>query len=122
MEELCEQAFTSWNILMTSLDDVEIEPLIDQSLSIIIKNWNTFQSETRIRALNLVRHIFENHSRLVRNTVDTMPSLSSIPIMAEFEMQISTLKGKMDVPSQFMAFCRRCQNENPVVVEQALKE
>src|SRR5436189_4259138 len=51
-----------------------------------------------------------------------MPSLSSIPIMAEFEMQISTLKGKMDVPSQFMAFCRRCQNENPVVVEQALKE
>ncbi|PGH17548.1 hypothetical protein AJ79_01148 [Helicocarpus griseus UAMH5409] len=122
MAELCDQAFTSWSIIMTSLDEVEIEPLIDQTLSIIIKNWDTFLPESRERAFGLVGHILIENRALVEKTFETMPSLSSIPSMAEYEQEIVKMKECMDVQTRFKAFCRRCQNENQVVVEQALKE
>ncbi|ODH48741.1 hypothetical protein GX48_05176 [Paracoccidioides brasiliensis] len=122
MPELCDHAFASWNIIMTTLDDEEIEPLIDQTLSIIIKNWDTFQQESRDRALKLVSHIFNEHRALVERSFETMPSLSSIPSMREYEEEIQNLKKRMDVQTRFKIFCRRCQNENQVVVEQALKE
>ncbi|QSS66872.1 phosphatidyl inositol 3-kinase [Histoplasma capsulatum] len=120
--ELCDQAFASWSIIITSLDEVEIEPLIDQTFSIIIKNWDTFQLESRERAFSLVGHILTEHKAVVKNAFDTMPSLSSIPSMAEYEKEIQKLKGRMDLQTRFKTFCRRCQNENQVVVEQALKE
>ncbi|OAX81796.1 hypothetical protein ACJ72_03863 [Emergomyces africanus] len=120
--ELCDQAFASWSIIMTSLDEVEIEPLIDQTLCIIIKNWDAFQPESRQRAFNLVGHILTEHRAVVENAFDTMPSLSSIPSMAEYEQEIQNLKECMDLQTRFKTFCRRCQNENQVVVEQALKE
>ncbi|OJD13407.1 hypothetical protein AJ78_06141 [Emergomyces pasteurianus Ep9510] len=120
--ELCDHAFTSWSIIITSLDEVEIEPLIDQTLSIIIKNWGAFQPESKQRAFNLVGHILMEHRAVVENAFDTMPSLSSIPSMAEYEQEIQNLKERMDLQTRFKTFCRRCQNENQVVVEQALKE
>lgn len=51
-----------------------------------------------------------------------MPSLASIPAMAEFEIWLNGLKVQMDVRSQFFAFIRRCQSESVTVVEQALTE
>ncbi|PGG96942.1 serine/threonine-protein kinase ATR [Blastomyces parvus] len=120
--ELCDQAFASWSIIMTSLDDAEIEPLIDQTFSIIIKNWDAFQPEGRERALNLVGYILTEHRAVAENVFETMPSLSSIPAMADYEEEIQRLKERMDLQTRFKAFCRRCQNENQVVVEQALKE
>jgi serine/threonine-protein kinase ATR len=51
-----------------------------------------------------------------------MPSLSSIPALTKFEKQICEFKAPMDVRAHFMAFVRRCQNENSAVVEQALNE
>ncbi|KAK2787809.1 serine/threonine-protein kinase M1 [Emmonsiellopsis sp. PD_33] len=122
MKELCDHAFASWSVIMTSLDEVEIEPLIDQTLAIIIKNWNNFQPDSRDRALTLVGHILTEHRNLVENTFETMPSLSAIPAMVEYEQDIKKLKDCMDVQTRFDAFCRRCQNENLVVVEQALEE
>ena len=107
---------------MTSLIGEEIEPLIDQTLSIIIKNWDTFQSETRDRAYGLVGYILRDHRELVQDIFHTMPSLSSIPIMAEYEAEICRLKEQMDIRTVFLAFSRRCQSDNVAVVEQTLKE
>lgn len=107
---------------MTSLNAEEIEPLIDQTLSIIIKNWESFQSESRDRAYSLVGYILRDHGELVQDIFHTMPSLSSIPVMAEYESEIGKLKEQMDVRTVFLAFSRRCQSDNVAVVEQTLKE
>lgn len=107
---------------MTSLNDDEIVPLIDQTFSIINKHWNNFNSESKSRAINLVQYLLAHRSQLIIATYETIPSLSSIPEMGEYETYLRELRGKMDIRDRFKAFCRRCQNENLVVAEQALKE
>ncbi|KAL4888524.1 UVSB PI-3 kinase [Aspergillus ambiguus] len=122
MEDLCNHAFTVWAVLVRSLHEEELEPLIDQTLSIVIKYWERFTDETRKCAYELVEYILRNHHELVRDIYNTMPSLATIPVMSDFEAEIKKLKAKMDVRSHLFAFIRRCQNENATVVEQALKE
>lgn len=122
MEELTDHAFTAWGVLVSSLDEEELEPLVDQTLSIVIRYWDTFTDETRRYAYELVDHILKSRSNLVRDIFSTMPSLSSIPMMAQLATEISSMKEHMDVRNQFSAFVRRCQSENATVVEQALTE
>lgn len=122
IEELSDQAFAAWSILITTLGQEDIEPLIDQTLSIIVRSWNMFQPESQEGAYAVVGHIFQNHSALVRQIANTMPSLASIPVMAKFEAEMGKLKAQMDQRHRFLAFASRCQNENLIVVEQSLAE
>ncbi|KAL4939554.1 hypothetical protein BDV06DRAFT_34599 [Aspergillus oleicola] len=122
IQELCNHAFTVWGVLVSSLQEEEVEPLLDQTLSIVIKHWATFTEDTKKLAYNLVEHILESHGELLRDIFGTMPSLASIPVLSKFEAKIDEMKGKMDVRSHFVAFARRCSSENATVVEQALRE
>jgi serine/threonine-protein kinase ATR len=122
IEELCNNAFTVWGVLVSSLHEEEVEPLLDQTLSIVIKHWDTFTQETRKLAHELVEHILGSHNELLRDIFGTMPSLASIPVLAKFEDKINEMKETMDVRSHFLAFSRRCLSENTTVVEQALTE
>lgn len=121
-EELCEPAFASWSTLLTTLGPTDVSPLIDQSLAIVVKNWKRFRAESRQNAVQLVDHIFTVHMGIVNEIFDTMPTLSSIPEMDKYEKTLSERKSAMDARAHLEAYCRRCQNENSVVVEQALKE
>ena len=69
-----------------------------------------------------MQYILKEQGHLVREVFNTMPSLASVPMLADFESELSSLKEHMDERSQFQAFTRRCQNENAKVVEQALVE
>ncbi|CAG8024016.1 unnamed protein product [Penicillium olsonii] len=122
IEELCDYAFSAWKTLISSLSEEDLEPIIDQTLAIVIRYWANFTEESRDRAFELIDHILANHSALVRDTFNTMPSLASIPELAPFESKINDLRAQMDVRSRFLALIRRCQSENSTVVEQALKE
>ena len=122
IEELCDQAFSAWKTLISSLREEDIEPLVDQTLAIVIKYWGLLTEESRKQACQLVDHIVTNHPTLVRDIFNTMPSLASIPDMAPFQARINELGAELDVRSRFLALIRRCQSENATVVEQALKE
>ncbi|KAL3460576.1 hypothetical protein BJX64DRAFT_278456 [Aspergillus heterothallicus] len=122
IEELCNHAFTVWGVLVSSLQEEEVEPLLDQTLSIIIKHWSTFTEETKDFAYELVEHILGSHSELLKDIFGTMPSLASVPVFVKFENQINQMKATMDVRSHFLAYSRRCLSENTTVVEQALTE
>ncbi|KAE8148852.1 protein kinase [Aspergillus avenaceus] len=122
IKELCNNAFTVWAVLVRSLQDEEVEPLLDQTLSIVIKYWDRFTEDTRKCAYELVGYIVKSHSELIGDVCNTMPSLGSIPVMSVFDADIKAMKGKMDVRSHLSAFVRRCQSENATVVEQALTE
>lgn len=120
--ELCNHAVTVWSILINSLNEDEVEPLIDQTLAIVIRYWKSFTESTRECAYNLVGFIMSHHNKLLQDIYHTMPSLASIPMMSHFDAEIRNLKEGMDTRSQLLAFIRRCQSENATVVEQALTE
>ncbi|KAL4915148.1 hypothetical protein BDW62DRAFT_203876 [Aspergillus aurantiobrunneus] len=122
IKELCNNAFTVWGVLVSSLHEEEVEPLLDQTLSIVIKHWAAFTEETRKSAYKLVEHILGSHNEVLQDIFRTMPSLSSIPVLTKFEAKINKMKDNMDVRSHFMAFAHRCSSENASVVEQALTE
>lgn len=122
IEELCDQAFSAWKTLISSLSAEDIEPLVDQTLAIVIRYWGQLTEESRENAYHLIDHILTTHPSLVRDTFNTMPSLASITEMAPLEMKINELRKEMDVRSRLLALIRRCQGENATVVEQALTE
>ncbi|KAJ5770783.1 uncharacterized protein N7511_002834 [Penicillium nucicola] len=122
IEELCDCAFSAWKTLVSSLTEEDLEPIIDQTLAIVIRYWDNLTEESRNRACQLIDHILTNHQSLVRDTFNTMPSLASIPELAPFDAKINDLRAQMDVRSQFVALIRRCQSENATVVEQVLME
>jgi serine/threonine-protein kinase ATR len=122
IEELCDYAFSAWKTLVSSLSEEDLEPIIDQTLAIVIRYWDNFTEESRNRAIQLIDHILTHHPNLVRDTFNTMPSLASIPELASLDAKINDLRAQMDVRSQFLALIRRCQSENATVVEQALNE
>ncbi|KAF7183700.1 hypothetical protein CNMCM7691_004050 [Aspergillus felis] len=122
IEELSDHAFSAWSVLVSSLHEEELEPLIDQTFSIVIRYWSAFNDQSRKTAHELVGYILRSHSELVYTNFSTIPSLASIPALSALESEISKMKGKMDVRSQLSAFGRRCQSENAAVVEQALRE
>ncbi|RAL13613.1 protein kinase MEC1 [Aspergillus homomorphus CBS 101889] len=122
IEELCNHAFKVWGILISTLQEEEVEPLVDQTMSTVLKYWDMFTEETQNHAYDLVAYILRQHGDMVRDIFNTMSSLSSIPKLANLKVEINGLRGKLDVRSKFLAFVRRSQSENAVVIEQTLEE
>ena len=120
--DLCGTAFHSWGAVVSSLKEEDVEPLIDQTLAIIVKSWDRFNSISQQYAYTLISDLLKKHSSLVRESYETMPSLASIPLMKKFESEIASLKRQTDDRHRLMAFVDRVADENELVSEQALRE
>ena len=70
----------------------------------------------------MVSQLIKSHPGLIRDMVNTIPSLSSISLMVKFENELGNLRAQMDTRHQYLAFVQRCQNENATVVTRALIE
>ncbi|EXJ90418.1 hypothetical protein A1O1_03519 [Capronia coronata CBS 617.96] len=121
-KELCNAAFSSWVAMIRSLKKDDLAPLIDQTLAIIVRTWDVLDSPSQQLAHDVVGELLRNHTALIREQFSTMPSLASIPLLAKYEAEISALKRQMDERRQLAAFIPRLQDENLVVVQQALNE
>ncbi|RMZ90148.1 hypothetical protein DV736_g2616, partial [Chaetothyriales sp. CBS 134916] len=120
--DLCDAAFSAWAMVMSSLRADDLDTLVDQTFAIVVKHWGKFNTITQQRAYDLIAELLEKHSDWIRESFTTLPSLASIPVMAKFEVEISALKRQMDERHQLMAFLSRLEDENEIVVEQALTE
>ena len=107
---------------MTTLDEVEIEGLIDPTFAIIAQHWESFNSEIQSRASSMVTKIMKTQPEMIREMVNTIPSLASIPVLSKAEGELSRLKATMDPKHRFLAYAQRCQKENATVVGRALLE
>jgi serine/threonine-protein kinase ATR len=119
---LCDHAFAVWCILITHLEPEEVEALVDQSIAIVLRYWKSIQEGSKQMALAFVDHIFQHHGYQLRDIFQTLPSLLSIPEMAQFESQMNKIKDTMDISERLGAFSVRCQSESLTVIEQALQE
>jgi serine/threonine-protein kinase ATR len=95
---------------------------MESTFSIILQQWSSLNSQMQQKAQDMLNHAFQNHGRMIRDMVDVLPSLASIPLMTKFEECLVELRDKADVRKRFVAFARRCDHENPIVVSQAMEE
>lgn len=120
--DLRDVAFSSWTTVILSLKEEHIQPLIDQTLVIIVKHWNRLTSISQKQAHDLVADMFKSHPDLIRENFETMPSLCGIAVLTKFESELTALKRQLDERRTLNAYVRRLQDENEMVVEQALRE
>lgn len=119
--QLCNKAFSAWASLLDAVEKDEIEPLIDQTFSVVVRYWDSFTPDVQKRAFTVISDIVHNHNKLLQERIDMLPSLQSIPLFSKIESEINRLREKASV-NPLEAFTRRCRDENASVVAQALKE
>lgn len=119
---LCDFAFKSWTTLLWSLDTDSLSLLIDQTFALIVQNWHSFSDDTRTEASKTLEALRRKHNLLLQERICYLPSLASIPMLSKLEAEIARLKAKEDPAIQLGVFGKRCNDENAIVVRQALLE
>lgn len=120
--ELCNDAFTVWIVLVSSLGQEDVENLVNATFAIIAQHWESFNSSVHERTYEMISLLLKTHNGMIREMVNSIPSMSSIPLLSKFETDLSKLKAQLDPKHQFQAFSQRCQDENSTVVVRALTE
>ncbi len=108
--------------MLDTLGGDEIGALVDPTFAIIAQYWESFETKIQEQAYDAVSQLLKSHASTVRDTVRTIPSLASIPLMSKFEDELGKIKAQMDIKHQYQAFSERCQNDNVTVVVRALVE
>ncbi|KAL0265042.1 serine/threonine-protein kinase M1 [Diplodia seriata] len=120
-KELCNKAFSVWASLIKAVEKDEVELLIDQTFSVVVRYWDSFTPDSQKKAYSVISGIVLEHDELLQERIDMLPSLQSIPLFSKTESRINQFRVKSSV-NRFEAFTRRCRDENASVVAQALKE
>ena len=108
--------------MINTLGEDEIVALIDPTFAIIAQHWESFHHELQTKIHEAISQLVRSHPKIIQEAMATIPSLSSISLMAIFEDEIRKLKDQMDVKQNFEAFIQRCQSENATVIIRALTE
>ena len=119
---LSNEAFSAWITLATTLDEEDAENLIDPTFAIVAQHWDLFNPDVQQKAHDMISSLLKTHSSMIRDMVNTIPSLADIPLLKKFETELSRLKAQLDPKHQLQAFVKRCQSENVTVVSRALAE
>lgn len=120
---MTNDAFCTWASLLKSLNsDEDLGTLVDLTFTTIVQNWAFFDTKTQEQAHDAVASLLKDHSRLIQDSVNFIPSLASIPLMTKFESQLGKIRSTFDVGTQLAAFSQRCKDENSSVVLQAVRE
>ena len=108
--------------LLDNLAKDDVESLIIPTFALLAQHWESFHPTTQQRAHETISRLLKNQSSMIRDMVNNIPSLASIPLMSKFEEELGKTKAQMDSKHQLQAFAERCENENATVVTRALTE
>ncbi|KAH8588648.1 protein kinase-like protein rad3 [Bisporella sp. PMI_857] len=120
--ELQELAFSAWEKMLHHLEDEDVELMLESTFSTVIQRWESFNETTQNRAESALQYLLKHRTRLIRNTIVNLPSLSEYPTLSKVEEQLQKLRSPTDVGNAFQIFSRRIRHENSEVVTQALVE
>ncbi|KAK5137557.1 hypothetical protein LTR08_008537 [Meristemomyces frigidus] len=120
--ELCETAFAAWLELLTVLAPEDTTKMLDQTFALVLRHWAHFSPELLQATHGKIADLLSKHNKLVQEQIMTLPSLSSIPLLAKFASEIDRLRAQESVESHCRAFEKRLQDESNTTVHQALKE
>ena len=107
---------------MNELLDDDIEALVDPTFAITAQYWDAFDDDVQAQAESMIGQLLKVHGNMIRDMVNTIPSLASIPLLSKYEDELGKLRAQMDTKHRFQTFSERCQHENVTVVLRALVE
>ncbi|PQE28467.1 phosphatidylinositol 3 protein [Rutstroemia sp. NJR-2017a BBW] len=115
-------AFSAWAAMLRSLDDEDVEIMLESTFSTIIQCWDSFDELTKNAAEGILEYLVAERGRPIRNKIVDLPSLSQFPQLADIESKLQKFRSPTDVSNTFQVFSRRIRHENAGVVAQALSE
>ncbi|KAH8816823.1 protein kinase-like protein rad3 [Xylogone sp. PMI_703] len=121
-KELQPSAYSAWHAMLTSLEDDDVEMMLESTFSIIIQRWDTFDKTTRARVKDSLLYLLKSRVEPLRRAIVNLPSLSQFTELVEIDAQLSKLRIPTDTREAFQVFARRINHENPGVVSQAMAE
>lgn len=108
--------------MLTSLEDDDVEMMLESTFSIIIQRWKMFDKTTQHRVKDSLLYLLKSRSEILRRSIANLPSFSQFPELSEIDLQLSKLRAPIDTRAAFQIFSRRINHENSGVVAQALAE
>lgn len=108
--------------MLTSLEDDDVETMLESTFATIIQRWTTFNEPTRTSVEDTLQYLLKHRTRLLRNMIINLPPLSQFPELANADEQINKLRTPTDIGNTFRVFSRRIGHENSGVVAQAMVE
>ena len=120
--DLSDQTFSVWSSLLAAVDPGDLGSLIDQTFALVAQNWPSFGEETHSNVYETIGELIKTHNGLMKDRIDSLPSLAGIAMLSKYEAELCRLKAKVELAPHFDTFAGRCDEENAVVVTQALKE
>jgi serine/threonine-protein kinase ATR len=109
-------------MIVNLTDQEQIQSLLGNTFTIVVRYFEMFTSETQERACSMISTLILTHSDLIQSEISTIPSLRAIPLLFKFEKELSKMRSHIDERGEFLGFVQRCEHENVTVVEQALSE
>lgn len=122
LDDLRATAFSCWYSMLISLEEEDVEALIETTFFIIGQYWSFFDEDTQEKSKTLLQYLTSNHGEVLDNTVDKLPSLSHISELASFRKTLDTRRRVLDKRVAFALFIERIRHENSGVVEMGLFE
>ncbi|KAK4042470.1 hypothetical protein C8A01DRAFT_44486 [Parachaetomium inaequale] len=121
-DELRSAAFSCWEVMLTHMEEADVEALLETTFFIIGHYWKSFDGTTKKKAENLISKLLDNHTDLLKAHAHHLPSLSNVDELADLCKALYALRKPLDNRGAFAVFAERLGHENPGVVEQALVE
>jgi serine/threonine-protein kinase ATR len=121
--DLCDDTFAIWTAFLAEvLEEDELMLVVDQTFALVVQNWSLFSEETQLQASKTVVGLTQKYDTQLRERIEYVPSLATIPMLSKTEGELVRLKAMVDPIRTFQSFGDRCKDQNVVVVRQALKE
>lgn len=120
--DLRSAAFSCWEAMLTHMGDADTRAQLETTFFIIGHYWAESDEKTQQKAKGLIETLLEKKTPILMEFADKLPSLKTIPELANVVKRLESLRSGLDKRESFLVFAERLGHENPGVVERGLIE
>lgn len=122
LDFLKEATLHCWRILIQNLGDPHVVTLLDQSIAIIIQNWDLFDRKCKQEAKRLINSLFDKSESFRLKHILTFYSVAEIDEFAEIYSKVMNAIQKQKPIMLLKDINRRCRSDNLNVAKQSLSD
>lgn len=121
-DDLRQHAAVAWTAIARNLEDHVVMQILGQTFALILQYWGKFDDGTKRVMLELLTYLFTERRSVIKEVVDILPRLDSIPKFAKYQAKLDRWRGDLESGTELSSLLQRLKQENGAVVEQALVE
>jgi serine/threonine-protein kinase ATR len=115
-------AFSCWHVLLTYMEEEDVEALLETTFFIIDHFWQSFEDSNRQECVTLLNGLIDSYPELMARSINKLPSLSHIEGLASVNKALESMRTPLNSRQVFAIFAQRLDHENSGVVLQTLRE